>query len=184
MEVITNVQKIYDIKKQGEGATGVIEARVTEVGRQFADSVSCTLQDGGKYPERYVPVSLNPRAMTQADVGKTFHFAVTVVSKWSEKHRKDFMNIKAVMQEEVSAASKTGTTYVGEDVKGKVRHGVVCAGIESGQLKCETREHCEAWVDFIMNGIETVPANSTAGLPASGSLLDPTPTVEEESIPF
>lgn len=34
--------------------------------------------------------------------------------------------------------------------EGKVRHGVICAGIQSGQLVCTSEQNATAWVDFIM----------------------------------
>ena len=190
MEVITNVQKLYEIKKAGKEtgtAAGHATARIIEVGNyktiKGRTTCWCTLDDGSKYPTKAVHFAESPRYMTSADVGKTFNFSVSAIQEGA------YVNLYAEVDGEAvnapPSSTSSGTTYVGEDVKGKVRHGVVCAGIESGQLKCETREHCEAWVDFIMNGPEkeATVAVASQGAP-TGGLLDAAPTVEEESIPF
>ena len=38
--------------------------------------------------------------------------------------------------------------------EGKVRHGIICAGIQSGQLKCSSPEAVLYWTDLVMNGIQ------------------------------
>ena len=43
---------------------------------------------------------------------------------------------------------------------GMVRHGVVCAGIQSIQIECKTIEDCNYWTNFIMTGQAPLPPNT------------------------
>ena len=40
---------------------------------------------------------------------------------------------------------------------GKVRHGVACAGIQSGQIEVKSEMDCEKWVQYIMLGHNRTP---------------------------
>ncbi len=65
---------------------------------------------------------------------------------------------------------------------GKVRHGLVCAAVQSLQIKIETETDCEKWLQYVMHGRKAPPQQQSNANP--DYVGDNPPPPVDEIIPF
>ena len=71
-----------------------------------------------------------------------------------------------------------------EIAKGKVRHGLVCAGIQSGQLPANNIEVVDSYLPYILTGKLPIGYNETGGGPNPDYNPNPAPPQPGDDVPF
>ncbi|KKM95443.1 hypothetical protein LCGC14_1188140 [marine sediment metagenome] len=71
-----------------------------------------------------------------------------------------------------------------EIAKGKVRHGLVCAGIQSGQLPANNIEVVDSYLPYILTGKLPIGYNTTGGDPNPDYNPNPQPPAPGDDVPF
>ncbi|KKN75906.1 hypothetical protein LCGC14_0376140 [marine sediment metagenome] len=166
----------FNAVRQANGANLTISAIADRIdGTSFIPSGTpkqdCKFTDSKGEQQSVTIWQGNGQPIPEGKVGQTLSINISCKTKGNRTNYGGFWNATAqVAQLSSQPASQGAQNAAGSQkpdwdaiAEGKVRHGLVCAAIESNQLVCKDVSDLDYWKKYVMTG--TVPAETVDDIP-------------------